>query len=550
MRIALLCTAVVAVATGCVRPTGQPDQFSSASITNTQAQVARSRLGMVASASKLATAVGAMVLAQGGNAVDAAAATSFALAVTEPNMSGLGGRTSIVIRTPDGEIYGVDGVNQVPGGYQAGAPAGYATAAIPGVPAAIGHIVEKYGSWKMADIVAPAIRLANEGYALPPQTAAAFESAATDLAQFEASRRYFMKPDGSLYSAGDLFVQKDLARTLRAIAEGGVQAFYRGWIADSVHADMTRAGGFITRAEMAAYEAVPSILVRGSYRGHEIVSNYDPASGQAVIEALQIMEQLDLSRMSPIQYGSVLGQAMQLALSDRSRRFGSREESADHITSKEFAIERARAVGIPGPPRIPPGALDEPPWWLRPDQDHTTHFSVVDSKQMVVSMTQSLGPSMGTRLAASGAGFLFATRLGAVPGSRPASTISPTIVMDSLRRPLFVLGAAGDARIITAVIQTIARVVDHKLSLAEAMSAPRMHPMGAASLRIEHDARAGWPADAARQFSAIGFQVDTAPGSYFARVHAVAIDNHTGIFTGVAEPRGAGSAVGVLSVRR
>ncbi|MEX2608446.1 MAG: gamma-glutamyltransferase [Gemmatimonadota bacterium] len=515
------------------------------SLTDPTAQVARSPHGMVASASSYATQVGAAVLAQGGNAVDAAVATAFTLAVTEPPMSGLGGRASTVIRTPDGQVYGIDGLNQVPQGYAEGAPAGYDRAAIPGVPAALGHALERYGSWPLARLLAPAILLAEEGFILNAEVAGFIAGAADDLRQHEGSRRYFLKPDGSPYQEGDRLVQRDLARTLRGIAEGGVAAFYGGWIADSIHADMVRRGGFITRAELADYEALPAILVEGSYRGFELVSNYQPASGHTVIEALHIMEHFDLGSAGAAERASLTGQAMQLALSDRSRRFGTPEESAARLTSRAHAAERAREIRGPevGQP-VPAGAAEQDePWWLRPDADHTTHLSVIDADGMAVTHTQSLGPAMGTALAAPGLGFLYATRLGSVPGSRPGSTISPTLVTDPAGRLRYALGGAGDARIITAVIQTLSGVIDRGLSIEEAVAAPRVHPGGQASLNVEQGERIRWTdADVAR-LRELGFEVEVSTSGYFGRVHAVAVDGST--LEGAADPRRSGTAVGV-----
>ena len=548
IRITSLAAALL-VAAACAPQGSVQTPAPSLAITDPTRQLAESPRGMVASASKLATEVGARVLAEGGNAVDAAAATSFALAVTEPTMSGLGGRASIVIRTPTGEVYGIDGLNQVPRSFRDGAPAGYSQSAIPGVPAAVVAMVERYGSWPLSRIMAPAIRLAEEGFPLTPLEASRFADNAEELRTFEGSRRYFLKPDGSTYAAGERFIQKDLGRTLRAIAAGGERAFYTGWVADSVHADMVRHGGFITRDELAAYQALPAILVRGSYRGHDVVSNYDPASGHTVIEALHMMERFDLSKMSQVEYASVVGQAMQLALADRSRSFGTREESAARLTSKEYAAERAREIAVPGPAaRVPAGGVDdeEPAWWLRPDQDNTTHFSVVDGNRMAVAMTQSLGPVLGSRLAASGTGFLFGTRLGTVPGSRPGSTIAPTIVTDPSDRLLYVLGGAGDARIISAVIQTISRAVDQQLPLERAVAAPRVHPMGATTLRVERDSssRIGWTDAELERFRSLGFTVETAPSTFYGRVHAIVVDHETRRLIGVAEPRGFGGAAG------
>ena len=526
-----------------------PTDAAALAITDPSRQVAESPRGMVASASRFATEVGARVLAEGGNAVDAAAATAFTLAVTEPTMSGLGGRTSIVIRTAAGDYYGIDGLNQVPRSFREGAPAGYSTSAIPGVPAALISAVEKYGSWPLSRIIAPAIRLAEEGFPLTALEATRFRQNAEELRTFEGSRRYFLKPDGSAYAPGETFIQKDLGRTLRAIAEGGARAFYTGWIADSIHADMVRHGGFITRDEMAAYQALPSILVRGSYRGHDLVSNYEPASGHVVIEALHIMERFDLGRMPSAEYASVVGQAMQLALTDRSAGTGSPEERARQLTSKAHAAERAKEVLVPGPvARVPAGRVDDEPepWWLRPDQDNTTHLSVVDANRMAVALTQSLGPVLGSRLAASGTGFLFATRLGDVPGSRPGSTISPTIVTDPSNRLLYVLGGAGDSRIISAVIQTLSRAIDQTLPLERAVAAPRVHPTGATTLRIERDtaSRIGWLDAEMDRLKALGFTIETEPSTYYGRVHAVVVDHETRRLIGVAEPRGFGSAAG------
>jgi gamma-glutamyltranspeptidase / glutathione hydrolase len=548
------------------QPGVQAPSAGSAAITDPTKQLAESPRGMVASASRFATAVGAQVLAEGGNAVDAAAATAFTLAVTEPTMSGLGGRTSILIRTATGEYYGIDGLNQVPRSFRDGAPPGYATAAIPGVPAALGHMVEKYGSWPLSRIMAPAIRLAEEGFPLTPLEASRFADAAEELRAINGRHAYFVKDDGSTYAAGERFIQKDLARTLRGIAEGGARAFYRGWIADSINAAMVSHGGFITRDELAGYDALPSIMVRGSYRGHSLVSNYDPAAGHTVIEALHIMERFDMSSMRGAEYASIVGQAMQLALEDRSRSFGTREESARRLTSKEYAAERAAAVRVPGSGaeaevREPAGvaasvgatpgveAGDAPDvWWLRPDKDNTTHLSVIDANRMSVALTQSLGPVLGTRLVAPGLGFLYATRLGNTPGSRPGSTISPTIVTDPSGRLRYVLGGAGDSRIISAVIQTLSRAIDQGLPLERAVAAPRLHPMGGTTLRMERDTAThiAWTDAQLERLKALGFTIEYSPSTYYGRVHAVTIDEETRRFIGVAEPRGFGAAAGPI----
>jgi gamma-glutamyltranspeptidase / glutathione hydrolase len=520
-------------------------------ITDPQAQVVVSGRGVVASASQLATAVGAEVLAAGGNAVDAAVATAFALAVAEPTMSGLGGRTSIVIRDRAGAVHGIDGLNQVPHGFESGAPAGYSQAAIPGTPAALARALAEHGSWSLAAVLMPAIRLAEQGFGMPPGEASRLAAVRTDLLGHEASARYFLRPDGSAYAADEHFVQADLGRALRAIATHGIDVFYHGWIADSIHADMTANGGFITRAELAQYEALPAIAARGSYRGFEVASNFRPASGHAVVQALHMLEEFDVYGPDhPVEWGALIGEAMRIALGDRGRSFGSAEESAAVLTSRAWARERVAAMAFPPQPLgaeasaaqhaavAVPAAFDDEPW-LATDPESTTHLSVADASGMAVAITQSVGPAAGTRLAASGVGFLYATRLSSTPGSRPSSTISPTLLLHPDGRVALALGAAGDARIISAVIQTIARWADHGLPIDQAVAAPRLHPLGSDELRVES---ARWSANQRDSLAALGFTVSTAAATWFGRVHALSFDPGTSLFAAVADPRRDGSA--------
>jgi gamma-glutamyltranspeptidase / glutathione hydrolase len=542
---------------------------ATANISDPTLKLARSVDGMVASAAPLATAVGARILAEGGNAIDAAVGTGFALAVVEPTMSGLGGRAAMVLRTATGEIVAIDGLNQVPRSYRpdSGIPSAYDRAAIPGLPAALLLALERYGTMSRQQVLAPAIRYAEEGFALTPDQAQFISAAADELRAHPASARYFLKPDGSTYSAGERFVQRDLGRTLRALAEHGAAGLYGGWVADSMHADMVRHGGFITRDELAAYQAVPAIVVHGSYRGHELVGSFRPAAGHTVIQALQMLEALDVPASGGAEWASLVAQAMHFAMQDRGRSFGDEAESARRLTSREHARERAGQIAVPGPAaRVPAGTgavlpaaaaagerwalvgaaagydFEDDPHaarpWARPDRESTTHLSAADRFGAVVALTQSLGPSLGTRLAASGTGVVYATRLGATPGSRPGSTISPTLVLQD-GRVRYVLGGAGDNRIITAVIQSLSRAIDQRLPLADAVAAPRVHPLGATELRLEDGV---WDTAARTRLEALGFELSTGPATYFGRVHAIDIDAAGGWFTGIAEPRGFGGA--------
>lgn len=526
-------------------------------ITSPTAQVAQSTGGVVASATVEATDVGARVLAQGGNAVDAAVATAFALAVTEPSMSGLGGRASIILRQPDGTIVGIDGLNQVPSIYKegSGVPAPYERAAIPGVPAALAQALAAHGTWPLARVIQPAIDLATHGFILGEAEAARWAAAREELSKFGAGRGTYLRDDGSLWTAGERVANPLLASTLRRLATDGVDAFYRGVIAEAIDADMRANKGFLVREELSAYRAIPALIVRGTYRGHTIASNFRPAAGHSVIQALHTLEQLPVpARGDDARWAAVVAQAMHWALTDRSTRRGTEAESAEFLTSIAHAKERAGRVMIPvagddagasaepyqmGGLLFPPGTMVTAPT----DREATTHLSVADADGRVVALTQSLGPAMGTRLVAPGLGFLFATRLGTAPGSRPASTVAPTVVV----RPggqVVALGGAGDSRIISAVIQVISRLVDHNMTLTEAVLAPRVHPDAERTLRVEEGPVSSWSAGDRQRLTTWGFTLVPSPSGFFGRVHAVQSDRAKSGALAVAEPRWTGGAAG------
>ncbi|TVP47443.1 MAG: hypothetical protein EA350_04860, partial [Gemmatimonadales bacterium] len=360
------------LAAGCTA--GAPDRGevatpvgAEAAVTDPAAQLVRSANGAVATASVWASEVGARVLAEGGNAADAAVAAAWALAVTEPSMSGIGGRSSILVRTADGAVSGIDGLNQVPRSYRENvAPVGYDRVAIPGVPAALARLHAEHGSWPMARLMAPAIRLASVGFDLPEPEAERFAGAAEDLRLHspESAPGTYLRADGSPWPAGTRFRQPELARTLQAMADEGVDVFYRGWVADSIDADMRRRGAFVTRDELAGYEALPALPVAGEYRGHRILSNFRPASGHAVIQALQTLEAATpegapghagaaaghADPLAGARWAALLGQTMEQAITGRSRVVdGSEEASARLLTSRAFAREQAALLRIPPP---------------------------------------------------------------------------------------------------------------------------------------------------------------------------------------------------------
>ena len=539
-------------------------------------QVARSADGVVVAAQPLAAAAGARMLELGGNAADAAVAAAFAISVVEPSMNSIGGRNQILIRTPDGGVAGIDGTTSVPLGYDpATAPRaayGYPTVGVPGSVAGLMRLHEEYGSLPLTTIMAPAIDYAAHGFRLLPGEARRQAGSRDQVAETEGARRYYLKADGSPYRPGDRLVQSDMAETLRAISLGGGDAFYGGEIAGRIADDMAANGGFLTREALAAYEAEDSRIVRGSYRGFEIVGSDIPASGAMAILALQIAEVFDPDGMSDEAWASVIAQSLALAMTEYRRP--SSDSSAVRVTSKTFARQLAEQVRVPAEAAIEAGteswaaleaasgaASGPAASWsaaggaalhLPPEDGHTTHLSAADGNGMAIALTQTIGPGMGAKVATPGLGFLYAVTLGGYlgisePGARARSGITPFMVLDD-GEPFLVLGAAGGIRIISAVVQAVTRVVDDGLALPAALAAPRVHPDmgpdGLAGFSVEAGPEDGWSGASVEEFREMGFEITPTPRQgAFGRIHGLQYDAATRTWIGAADPDWEGAAV-------
>ena len=530
-------------------------------------QVAQSSRGMVVAAQPLATAAGVEMLERGGNAADAAVAAAFAVSVVEPSMNSIGGRTQILVRTADGVFHGIDATTQAPDTYdpdtapQAGY--GYPTVGLPGAVAGLTRLLQEHGTLPLATVMEPAIRYASEGFALLPGEAARQASTAEQLRESEGATLYYIEPDGSPYDAGDHFVQSDLAMVLRRIASGGADAFYRGEIAQAMADDIVGAGGHVTAAALAGYRAEDARVVRGSYRGHELVGTFTPAAGAMTIGILQIIENFDMAGADETTWASVVGQA--LALGFEGARTHRGPDAWQLLTSREWASEQAERVRLPvaaaamgpEPAAVPPGSPEPAAAYLAgpDDEGHTTHLSTADADGMAVALTQTIGPAMGSKIATPGLGFLYAATLGGYlgrlePGERARSNISPFMVMDG-GDPMLVLGAAGGARIVSAVVQAVCRVVDQGLSLPEALAAARLHPMqgslnspgSESGFQMETSPEIGWSADVLAELRQLGFAVQEVPrAGAFGRIHGMSWDAATSSWTGAADPDWEGSA--------
>lgn len=531
------------------------------------------------------------MLELGGNAVDAAVAAAFVLAVVEPSMSGLGGRTQILIRLPDGELVGIDGTTQAPESYDPDsapeASYGYGVVGVPGTPAALLKAHGDHGVLPRSVLMAAAIRAAEDGHPLLPGEAARRAAVAEQLAEFEGSREHFLKEDGSPHQAGELFRQPALARTLRALEQSGAVAFYEGPLAQAMAAEVQAAGGHLTLESLADYRAEDSRVVTGDYRGHGLVGLWLPSYGAITIEILNLLESVDAGAIPEASWALALSEAIRIAYLDRAAQED--WDDAVRLTSEEWADERDDLMRLeeqgagaartakstiasgpaPGELRTPSGAApgESRVVSLPPDEDgHTTHLTVADVEGMVVALTQSLGPNMGSRVASPELGFLYASTLGGYlgrmeAGERARSHISPFLVTrDGV--PILALGAAGGGRIPTAIAAVVSRVLDQSMTLEEALAAPRVFPEGGSSRAVgdpdgplsallEVVPGRGFDDTVVDWFEATGYSVETVERSgAFGRVHAVRWHPEDRTWEGAADPDWEGAVAAPREVIR
>jgi gamma-glutamyltranspeptidase / glutathione hydrolase len=527
-------------------------------------QVSRSQEGIVSSAHPLATEAGVRMLELGGNAADAAVAAGFAIAVVEPSMNSIGGRNQILVRLPDGTLLGIDGTTQAPATYDHDtapqAEYGYAVVGVPGAAAGLLRLHAEHGSLPLATVMEPAIDFAENGFRLQPLEALRQAFGAGRSREFPGTAAIYLRPDGNNRIPGEMLVQRDYAATLRAIAAGGHDAFYRGEIARRMAEDLQANGSAVTLASLSEYRAEDSRVVRGTYRGYEIVGLDVPSGGVIALQALNLMEHFDPSSMSEAEWAAVKGQALGMAAGEL-RRMGT-DTAAARAISKEWAAGLVGQIRAPAGARrvqvgAAPGGGDTPAGYLpvQPDdQGHTTHLTTADGNGMMVALTQTLGPSMGSYVVTPGLGFLYASTLGGYlgrvePGERARSNISPMMVLrDGV--PVLALGGAGGGRIPPGVVQVISRVIDDGMDLPRALAAPRVY-MGGGTLEAETTPGTGWTHEQVAEMRALGLEVRENLGvGSFARVHAVQFDAASNAWIGGADPDWEGSAQGPNRLRR
>ncbi|MCA2985852.1 gamma-glutamyltransferase [Gemmatimonas sp.] len=524
--------------------------------------------GMVVSASAIASQVGREVLANGGNAVDAAIATGFALAVTYPTAGNIGGGGFMVIRFPDGRATTIDFRERAPaaatptmftdstGAYSARIHHGsHKAVGVPGTVAGFDLAHQKYGKVSWAKLVEPAARMADTGFIVPTGLAASLGNPRLQerLSAYPATVAAYYR-DGKPYAAGDRMKLADLGNTLGRIRDLRRDGFYKGTTAHLIVAEMKKHGGLISEQDLAAYEARERAPVRGTFMGYDIITMPPPSSGGvAMVEMLNILEGFDLKAAghnSP-QYVHLLAESMRRAYRDRAVHLGDPDFTkppVERLTSKAYA--NTLRAGIDLSKASPSSPADVSQGY---ESDETTHYSVVDKDGVAVSVTYTLEAGYGLGAVVEGAGFLLNNEMGdfngkpgltdstgligtapnvAQPGKRMLSSMTPTIVAKN-GKLVAVVGSPGGRTIINTVMQVVLNVVAFDMPIQQAVNAPRLHHQWLPNaITVERD---GFPASTLDALRAKGHTVRI--GSQQGTAHSIAIDPRTGARLGAADPR-------------
>lgn len=537
-----------------------------------------SEYGVVASRSEFASRAGTQALAQGGNAIDAIVAAGFALAVTYPSAGNLGGGGFMVIRMADGTVVTNDHREMAPnaafrdmfldddGEYDPQkALRSHLASGVPGSVAGLLDVHSRFGELTREQVMAEAIRLASEGFKLPPDIARQISGRNSVWSRTSGSRKKFLKQDGSNYEEGDLFVQPDLAQTLRRIRDQGKDGFYKGKTAELMVAEMERGSGLISLKDLEDYRSIWREPIRGTYRGYEILSMPPPSSGGILlVQMLNMLEKFSLGEMGSANPATmhVMIEAERRAYADRAMHLGDMDfypVPIGTLTDKKYAFHRIHDLDKEKKtPSSEVAAGDLP---LPQEREETTHLSAVDAAGNAVAFTTTLNSGYGSGIVVEGAGFLlnnemddFSSKpgvpnqfglLGAEanaiePKKRMLSSMTPTIVV-AKNRPILVTGSPGGSTIITTVLQIVVNVVDHGMSISESVGQPRFHHQ--------------WMPDAVTIESS-GFKDETldqlrSKGHEIRERRAIGDANTVGwvddSVVGVSDPRNAGFASGLDS---
>lgn len=526
--------------------------------------------GMVVTQNAIATEVGTEILRKGGNAVDAAVAVGFALAVTLPRAGNIGGDGFMLVHMAGpGETIVIDFRSVAPAAARLNmfvdgkgketpqASRGYRASAVPGTVAGLALAHKRYGRLPWKDVVMPAWRLAAEGVVLTPDEAFVFSWAQERMTESAAGQRTFYKPGGELFRAGEVLRQPDLAWSLKQIADNGADAFYRGEIARRFVADMKAHRGLITLEDLAAYRPVVREPLVGTYRGYTVATTPPASSGGAtLLQMLNTLESFDLKALGGAGSSGalhVMAEAMKLAYADRYRHLGDTDfvkVPLKGFISKAYGAQQASRIDVNrAKPAKALGAGD--PWKF--ESPSTTHYSIADAAGNAVSTTYTLGADFGSGVMVEGTGFVLnnqmnnysheqaveaARKSGAMPpnamapGKRMLSTMMPTLVFKD-GKPWLVTGTPGGSTIIDTVLQVIVNVIDFDLNVAEATHQPRIFQAATDTLEVEPN----FNPDTVAALRAKGHPVKAA--ETMGSAQSIMIDK--GLFLGAADPRRPGA---------
>ncbi|HVO73135.1 MAG TPA: gamma-glutamyltransferase [Ignavibacteriaceae bacterium] len=535
----------------------------------------RGRHGMVVSSDKLASEVGAAILKKGGNAVDAAVGVGFALAVTFPYAGNIGGGGFMVIHLKDGRNTAIDFREKAPesayrdmfldkdGNYLPElSVSGTTSTGVPGSVAGLIYALEKYGTMSLAEVIQPAIDLAEKGFILDYQTVQSFNFSFTDFQKYPSSFRIFTK-NGNGFAEGDTFKQPDLAFTLKQIKEKGRDGFYKGKIAGLIVRQVKEFNGMISLKDLEDYKPVEREPVTGTYRGYSVISMPPPSSGGiALIQLLNILENFNFEKndWGSSAYIFKLTEAMKHVYADRSVHLGDPDfydVPRQWLISKEYG--RQIFSKIDGTAVSSKEILPGSPVRLH-ESSETTHYSVYDSCGNAVSTTTTLNSAFGNKIVVEGAGFLlnnemddFSAKPGVPnqfgllgneanavqPGKRMLSSMAPTIILKD-DKPFLIVGSPGGSTIITAVLQVIMNVIDFGMDIQEAISAPRMHHQWYPD-KIDYE-NFGLSYDVRQALISRGETIGDI--RTLGCVEGILIDSENNIIYGASDPRGNGGACG------
>ncbi len=541
----------------------------------------RGKNAMVASQHELASQIGVDVMKRGGNAVDAAIAVALALAVVYPEAGNIGGGGFMLIRFKNGRTTAIDYREMAPAAAnrnifvnekgevikgEGSSTIGYRAAGVPGTPAGLEMAFNKYGSTKItwAELVEPARKLAQDGYVLSHRLATLFKSYKDSLEKYEDSKRIFLN-NGNFYEEGDVLKQPELAKTLERIKKSGAKGFYTGETARLIAEDMRSNNGLMTLEDLKNYQAKERTPLRGTYRGHEIISMPPPSSGGIVLlQALNVLENYDLRSMghnSSKKY-HILAETLRRSFADRAEFMADPDFAvipvADLI-AKSYAEKRRATIDLSKATKssdIRAGEI------AAKESMDTTHFTVVDPDGTVVSNTYTINDLYGSRVTAKGTGVLlndemddFAARPGkpnmfgliqgernaVQPKKRPLSSMTPTIVLRKDGSVWFAVGARGGPRIITAVLQTVINMIDHDMNIQQAINAPRIHHQWFPDEILAEPY--GMSPDTRIALESLGHNFTDKPG-FIASATGIEIEEKTGVRLGAIDVRSDGAAIG------